>query len=62
MSLCYVPFQCNWLSLLVGQILDDYIKSGLFPRSLLSAEMLWNGVGEDETEEILAEQNGSENS
>ncbi|XP_048749797.2 uncharacterized protein LOC125661708 isoform X2 [Ostrea edulis] len=44
------------------EILDDYIKSGLFPHSLLSAEMLWNGVGEGETEEILVEQNGSENS
>lgn len=40
------------------EILDDYIKSGLFPRSLLSSEMLWNGVDHEETEEILADQNG----
>ncbi|XP_062611635.1 probable dTDP-glucose 4,6-dehydratase [Saccostrea cucullata] len=42
------------------EILDDYIKSGLFPRSLLSAEMLWNGNDIDETEEILPEQNEPE--
>ncbi|XP_078328900.1 uncharacterized protein LOC111113719 [Crassostrea virginica] len=42
------------------EILDDYVKCGLFPRSLLSAEMLWNCEAEhEETEEILANQNGS---
>nr|XP_022309667.1 uncharacterized protein LOC111115277 isoform X1 [Crassostrea virginica]XP_022309668.1 uncharacterized protein LOC111115277 isoform X2 [Crassostrea virginica]XP_022309669.1 uncharacterized protein LOC111115277 isoform X3 [Crassostrea virginica] len=42
------------------EILDDYVKCGLFPRSLLSAEMLWNCEADhEETEEILANQNGS---
>lgn len=44
------------------EVLDDYIKSGLFPRSLLSSEMLWNGVDHEETEEILADQNGGTDS
>ncbi|KAK3095479.1 hypothetical protein FSP39_015159 [Pinctada imbricata] len=31
-------------------VLDDYIKQGLFPPSLLSAELLWNGKQESEDE------------